>query len=296
MNATTIQGVVFSVAAVALAILSASLSRFDPQTELIVVAALIVVLGVPHGALDTIFAKQLYDIKSVPGWLGFGLVYVLIGATVVGLWYLQPAWFLFLFLLISATHFSGDPAKGTPWIIRMFYGGAIIVLPCMLHGMETAQLFSLLVGKDAAASVVTALEFLLWPWMLGLAGSTLWALRINFFTALEITVVSLLAVLAPPLIAFVMFFCGMHSARHILRTIEYSNRGSAVMLLAAGFVPMLGVACSALAAWYFLRNTTLDVRVVQIVFVGLAALTLPHMALVEQVRFSGWMKGARKRS
>jgi len=44
------------------------------------------------------------------------------------------------------------------------------------------------------------------------------------------------------------------------------------------------------SAW--LRQVPVEARVVQIVFVGLAALTVPHMALVERVRFSGWVKRA----
>jgi hypothetical protein len=37
-------------------------------------------------------------------------------------------------------------------------------------------------------------------------------------TAVELGAVGVLAIVAPPLIAFVVFFCGMHSARHILRS------------------------------------------------------------------------------
>ena len=40
-----------------------------------------------------------------------------------------------------------------------------------------------------------------------------------------------------------------------------------------------------------LSNTPMDARVIQFIFVGLAALTVPHMALVERVRLSGWTLG-----
>jgi hypothetical protein len=55
---------------------------------------------------------------------------------------------------------------------------------------------------------------------------------------------------------------------------------------------MAGVMVSSAAAWYFLRETPLEARVVQIIFVGLAALTVPHMILVERVRISGWARSA----
>jgi hypothetical protein len=71
---------------------------------------------------------------------------------------------------------------------------------------------------------------------------------------------------------------------------DYSDRSSLYRLLAAALLPMLGVLGGSALAWYFLREISLDAKIIQLVFVGLAALTVPHMALVEQVRLSGWKK------
>ena len=289
MNALRIQGFAFSIGAILLAVVAVSTARFDSQVELIVVASLIVLLGIPHGALDTIFARKLYGIKTLGGWLRFALIYLLLGASVVGFFMLAPSGFLIGFLLISMLHFSGDPAAGTPWFARAMYGGAIIVLPTLLYAGEITRLFALLVGIDAATLVTPFLRLLAWPWLISFVLAAIQRLPKDWLTALEMGAVALLAVLAPPLISFTVFFCAMHSARHILRTINYSGSSSLGLILGAMSLPMLGVLLASATAWHFLGGMPMNGAIIQLVFVGLAALTVPHMALVERVRLSGWM-------
>ncbi len=290
MNALRVQGIVFSAGALLVALGTLALGRLSPQLELIVVAVLIVVLGVPHGALDTIFAKELYGIRTLSGWLQFSLLYLLLAALVVGLWLWQPGLFLLGFLAISAAHFSGDPLQGVPWPARLFYGGSVILLPTIGHAQEIGRLFGLLVGDATATPLVPWLRLLAWPWLVGLALASLWQTRHDFWTALEMAAAGILAIVAPPLVSFVVFFCGMHSARHILRTMNFSGRSSWRYVAGAALLPMAGVLAGSALAWVFLRDTALDARVVQVVFVGLAALTVPHMVLVERVRLSGWIR------
>ena len=290
MNIQRLQGIVFCVLALLATCGTQLIGRFSPQTELILLAALIVVLGVPHGALDTLFAKRLYGIHTLRGWLGFGGIYLLLAAAIVGLWLVAPAGFLVGFLVISAVHFSGDPAAGTPQIVRLLYAGTVLVFPSFFYAEEMSQLFGHLVGREAAHAVSVGLSWLAWPWLGAVILVVFERVCRDWLTALEITAVSGLALLTPPLVAFTVFFCGMHSARHILRTADYSGRSEVRLLAVAALLPMLGVLAASAGAWYFLQDTALDARVIQIVFVGLAALTVPHMALVERVRFSGWLK------
>jgi beta-carotene 15,15'-dioxygenase len=296
LNAIRIQGQIFSCVAILASFASLLLLRLnlrlDQQIELIVLAALIIVFGVPHGALDTIFARQLYGVKTTKGWVNFILIYVTLAICVVGLWLIAPLVFLAGFLAISIMHFSGDLVEGIPAPLRFLYGGAIIVLPTLLHSEEVGEIFAFLVNDNAAQTMVGLLHLLAWPWIAAILLFASDQLHNKPITSLEVLCVSLLAVTAPPLVAFTFYFCGMHSVRHIMRTFRYSGKSSFYLLVASALGPMIAVTLMSFGAYTVFRDTPLDARLIQIIFVGLAALTVPHMALVEQVRFSGWTKGA----
>ncbi len=294
MNLIRIQGIIFTLISVVCLLAATFLPALDKQTELILVAALIIILGVPHGALDTLFARELYGVNSVTSWIKFSVIYLVMAGLVVGLWYLAPLLFLIGFIGISIAHFSGDPDGETGWFIRLIYGGAIIFIPVLKHPREIADVFSLLVGDSSSQALMPWMSGLALPWLLALAGVVLYLIIKKSPLSYELLSLGLIAYFVSPLISFTIFFCGMHSARHIIRTAAFAKYSQPVLLLGAMLLPMIGVLVMSVASWFLLKNQTLDGRVVQIVFVGLAALTVPHMALVEQVRLKGWIASSGK--
>ena len=289
MNLIRIQGVLFGVISIICLLASLFLPALDKQTELILVAALIIILGVPHGALDTLFARELYGVNSATAWIKFSVIYLMMAALVVVLWYMAPLLFLVGFIGISIAHFSGDPDGETGWLIRLIYGGAIIFIPVLKHPQEIADVFSLLVGEKSSQALMPWMSGLALPWLLALSGVVIYLIVKKSPLSFEFLCLGLIAYFVSPLISFTVFFCGMHSARHIIRTAAFAKYSQPVLLLGAMLLPMIGVLVMSVASWYMLKNESLDGRVVQIVFVGLAALTVPHMALVEQVRVKGWI-------
>lgn len=289
MNSLKIQGLIFSAVALLLAIASFLLPRLDSQTELFLFAALVVFLGVPHGALDPIFARSLYSVHTTGAWLVFVTLYLALGILVVVFWILTPSLFLAIFLIASAIHFSGDLASGTHWFTRFLYGGMVIVLPVLLHATDVIQFFGFLVGSVAADSFVNVLRFMAWLWVPGTLLTLIFTWRHNWLTATEIASTSLLVIAAPPLLGFAVFFCAMHSARHVLRTKHYAGLSSYQLLLTS-VAPTAAVVVGILTTWTLAQSAPLDLRIIQFVVIGLAALTAPHMLLVERVRFSGWVR------
>ncbi len=285
------QGIAFSATAWVLCLGAVLFAVAPPQSELLALSIVIFLFGVPHGALDTVYARQLHRIESTAGWTAFGLAYLAIAALVVGLWVVAPVVFLIGFLLISALHFGGDPQGETGTVRRVLYGGSVLICPVVLHAPQVRELYSMLAGSGAADVVVTASRWMSWPWLIATAVAALRCAKKDWVGSLELVSVTALMTLVSPVLAFTMFFCGMHSVRHAMRTRDYARTRTWAHLLRVAALPMLVTGLLTIAGWQFLQTSDFYARLVQLVFVGLAALTVPHMILVERVRFSGWTKG-----
>ncbi|SNX27914.1 beta-carotene 15,15'-monooxygenase, Brp/Blh family [Polynucleobacter meluiroseus] len=284
MNPIQIQGLAFSLIAILFALSSLFLGAIDPYFSLLLVASSIFFLGVPHGALDPIFAQKLLGIGGWKAWSQFVFVYLALAITVIGIWWQFPLFFMASFLILSMMHFSRDLSISTPKITRLLYGGSMIVLPTLFHFTQMQQLFALILGVSGGLELAGFLHFIAWPW----AALTIVAIgfesRLRWRTALEISAVCSLATLAQPLIAFTVYFCAMHSLRHILRTKQYAQMRFAQLFFVA-LAPMLGVALMAILAWIYLPQTANVERILRFVFVALAALTVPHMILIDRVHY-----------
>lgn len=287
MKPLHLQSVFFIGVAIAALFLSMLLPPLDLHIVLLLVAFFVALLGVPHGALDPIFAKKLYQLSSMLRWTVFLTCYILLACVVVLAWWHAPTFFLLVFLIVSVIHFSGDLRQGTSPLAQVLYGGASIVLPSALHQEDLGHLFTLLIGDARGHSLAFTLHILAWPWLAGLALESLRIFKTDRQTVLEMGAVTAIATLLSPLVSFTIFFCFMHSARHIVRTQIYTAASMRVLVsVAAG--PLLGVVVLGGAAWVFFPPSEMDSRVIQFVFVGLAALTVPHMCLVERLRWARW--------
>ena len=248
---------------------------------------LVVVLGIPHGALDTVLSQHLYKIKTFQHWMIFIFIYLSLSFLVVLTWWLAPTFFLAAFLLVSAYHFSTDPYENVSWLFRVSYGASILVFPVLFYTQEMQTLFGFVSGANAAQVVTHFLKMCAIPFLVFVFGLGLMHLKKNFYSSLELFFVISIALFTPPLVAFSAFFCGMHSPRHMIRTYQCLKNLSSFRFLKAVFFPMLFIFVVFFISWVFLDKNKVDEGFIQILFIMLAALTVPHMIIIEKFQILG---------
>lgn len=257
----------------------------DPGVPIVVqvsvIAVLVAVLGLPHGALDPVVARRVGLWQGPRGLAAFTLGYLAVSAAVIGLWLVAPVASLVAFLLISAAHFGGDWNARGPISLRLLVGMGLLSMPALADEAAVAELYVTLSGE--AAALIAMVQNALGPLLLtGMIAAAAIAARHSARDGIEIVIAAALALTTPPLVFFIIYFCLLHSARH-LREGFAEERGVLPRRTVVAIV-VAATAAPLVAALAFLAATSaaapLDDQLVRVVFIGLAALTVPHMVVV----------------
>jgi Brp/Blh family beta-carotene 15,15'-monooxygenase len=266
-----------------------------PTLPLVLLAPLVAIPGLPHGALDLPIAEALWPLDGWRGKLRFAAIYLGLALGVIGLWMLVPGIALVAFLAYSVVHFSGDWAKAVS-PLRWTFGVATIGAPALFHPEQVTTLFAYLAPPGAATFSAQATAIAGAIGLCVFIGSLIPKPATRGKAATGQALLWGIGALLPPLVFFAVNFCSLHSIRHFGATIQSLPRTRRALGIAAFLSGLVIV-----AAVVFVQNQTggisnpLPKDIVQVIFIGLAALTVPHIILIERFNQLGLLQQRHRR-
>ncbi len=247
----------------------------------------VVFIGLPHGAMDGALAIHLGWMKHPTQAILFLLAYVGLAAMVVGLWFLSPTLAFLIFLAISMFHFGrGDivpRTKDHQLSEVLMRGGLVLAGISLFHYSEVDVIFQSLIGSNT--------EFV-WMFLQAIGVLTLILIPVTILSKsanerrsaiVEVAGLLVLFSIAPPLLGFAIYFCCIHSVRH------FSHMGTLLKSTLQQFQITRTTVVFSLMTWAVMllivadqsSSIGLEPALLQVIFIGLAALTVPHMILVD---------------
>lgn len=245
-----------------------------------IAAMAIVIFGIPHGTLDAEIAATYFGRNDIAGKAKIIAAYIGCALAMSLFWAVTPEFALTSFLIISIIHFSRDWRGGVDPFLAMMVGWALVALPALAHPAEVAAIFKMLTGNPNGAIIAALLACASAPALLGSLVFAYWAFaNDDKQSAVEVIACVVAALFLPPLIAFAIFFCGLHSPRHMADALRQTGTLSSVnkfVIVAAVSALSLGLGVLIYASGNALG---FDAGIVRSAFVLISTLTVPHFIL-----------------
>lgn len=264
----------------------------------------VLVIGIPHGAIDHVMASELYGLES--GWrhqLLFYGGYLALMLVVALLWLISPVLGMALFLVISIYHFGeadmqdflvDGVGRGEEWAASLARGTLIIGLivfsdlattvPVMASAMRLSEPMLAGLFPDPAVPVaVLAGVYVVTMALLVARGSMGRPLAL---TADSLLLMAMLWITGP-LIGFALYFALWHSLGHVREMQHFfALRGKPMSLQAfykrAAPFTLVSVAGLLILALLWTAYEA-HAEFLALMFVLISVLTLPHMVIVHRM-------------
>lgn len=252
----------------------------SPTLQIFGLAVMVILLGLPHGALDPWVAELVGFSQTPKQAIIFNVMYLLIAGLVVFTWLLFPVTSLMVFLAISAWHFSGDWKHDQSMWLRICAGVLLILMPIAFHTENVAFIFTQLSGAGGG-SLAHSLALPVWAIICAMAVLIVMAsYQHKWLSVLEYAGLLTLAYAATPLVYFTLYFCLLHSPRHLSGLLRYADPKVRPRLLRMALLYTVLTLILIAILYFFWSALPIDSLILKLVFIGLAAVTVPHMILI----------------
>ncbi len=274
-------------------------NKFNFFNELIIsffCLFLILSIGISHGALDNYKANKLLSIYKIKNKSIFFIIYILISATIILIWNLYSSYTLIAFLIVASYHFGREDTSflyqehsNIDQALYLIKGSLIIFAPLFFHFDETLKIFETLMLSN---NFIIFLQDEHWlinvSLFLSILGYFYFIFR-NKLQDFEILLLDMLSIIIlnfvfSPLIAFTLYFCFLHSVRHIISISHELNKndflkGVKVFIRKALPLTIITAILYLFAALFLSKFFSLNDVIIKVIFIGLASLTFPHILL-----------------
>jgi len=252
---------------------------------------LIFFIGLPHGSFDGAVAS-LVGFNSKYEFLKFLLFYLLLFFLVILFWFYFPIFSLIVFLLMTIAHFglcdwSFYKINNHKIFVSFTYGMTVIFGIIYFNEDQSFIIFEYLTNEN----IYFFQAYLFIPYILTII-SIIYFIYISIAESklrvgiLEIFFLLFIFYFFDPLLSFTIYFCFFHTYKHLSHLIK-----NVLLYLPNKKIVLYSTIAFTLISWfggitivfYLTQNFSLYESILKVIFIGLAALTLPHMLLVDVV-------------
>ncbi len=272
-------------------VLTLSLSYYFPSLDsrLNLLITGLIFLGMPHGALDVYILRKILLTKQQ--FLIGLLIYIGFSIPILFVWPIYPTVCFLFFMSYSLIHFADSDMQDSASSVKKraieFLARVSLpfCLPFIFHEKETLQIVKWIHPEVNLTQVKSIFLVLGYISLVFVVVHTILGL-LKFFknlkeadiTFLEPLVISVLFISVNPLFAFGIYFCFIHSIKHVVNVLLSIKIPSPLTILPYWLIPLSG-----LPVLFYLHSVNQDIlseRIFQYIIIVLSSLSLPHAILI----------------
>jgi beta-carotene 15,15'-dioxygenase len=278
--------------------------NLSQNTQIFIFIFLILLTGIPHGALDHLIQKKTDNLANKKyDFLKFSAKYLLIMALYALAWFWFSGISFLLFLIISAWHFGETDLVNAPknaliWsFTRLIYGFYILAFILLTHANEVNPIIERMIGGQSDTLIFWKyihLNFKQVLYLLGLFFTTIFIVAqseyfINFdkMRVLRLVLILLISVWLPLLPAFALYFGGWHALCAFDSIHDYLRKDHPTLTFKLVYLKSLPFTLLAIiflgGFLWFCKNFTQQFDPFPILFIFISLITLPHLIIAHEM-------------